>query len=105
MTSRKTVRKGRKRASKQKNALDKLVRGLSKTASAARGRVVDFSEEQAGAAKRAAGKVAASSKKTIARVKKEWNGMDNTRKATFVAALLGALAAASGSIAAGRKKK
>lgn len=100
-----TVRKAQKTVRLRKDALDKLVQGLAKKALDARGRVVNFSQEQAGAARRAAGKVAASSKKTIARVRKEWNGMDSARKATFVAALLGALAAASGSIAASRKKK
>jgi len=101
----KTLRKARNSSRKQRSALDNLVQGLAKKASEARVRVADFSEEQAAAARRAAGKVAAASKKTIERVRKEWNGMDNARKVAFVAALLGALAAASGSLVASKKKK
>ncbi len=51
------------------------------------------------------GKVAASSRKTIATVKKEWNRMDTSGKVKFVVALLGTLAAASGTIVATKKKR
>jgi len=64
-----------------------------------------LSEQGAGAARRALRRAEASSRKTIARLTKEWEGMDATRRAQFVAALLAALAAASAPIVRGRLKK
>jgi hypothetical protein len=57
------------------------------------------------AARRAVKDAGATSRKTIARLTKEWESMDNTRRAKFVAALLAALAAASAPIVRASLKK
>jgi hypothetical protein len=64
-----------------------------------------LSGEGAGAAKRALREASAASRKTIARLTKEWEGMDSRRRAQFVAALLAALAAASAPIVRRQLKK
>ena len=79
--------------------------GLQKRASEAGSRITELSKEGKSAARRAAGKVAASSRQTIKAVKKEWNKMDTAGKVKFVAALLGTLAAASGTLVATKKRR
>ena len=64
-----------------------------------------LSGKGAGAARKAWNEVGASSRRTIQRLTKEWEGMDSSRRAQFVAALLAALAAASAPIVRGRMKK
>jgi hypothetical protein len=68
---------------------------LAKRANRAGSTIASLSEEGADAARRTFGKVGATSRQTIARVKREWDRMDNTRRVQFVGALLGALAAAA----------
>lgn len=85
----------RRRRAPRATGLDAFLNDLAKRATKAGARLSDLSEEGTAAARRTLGKVSAGSKKTISRVKREWNGMNNTRKVEFVAGLLAALAAAS----------
>jgi hypothetical protein len=78
---------------------------MASRATAAGNEIKALSGKGAGAARRAWNEVGATSRKTIQRLTKEWEGMDSTRRAQFVAALLAALAAASAPIVRGRLKK
>lgn len=82
-----------------------MLRGLQKRAASTGSQIVKLSGESAQAAKKAVGTVTASSRKTIQGVKREWNRMDSRSKVKFVAALLGTLAAASGTVVASRRRK
>ncbi|MFN2386409.1 MAG: hypothetical protein ABR576_09015 [Thermoanaerobaculia bacterium] len=82
-----------------------LLTTLQKRASGAGSRIAELSGEGATAAKKAVGTITASSRKTIQGVRREWSRMDNPSKLKFVAALLGTLAAASGSVVAARRRK
>jgi hypothetical protein len=92
----------RRRAPKA-TGLDAFLNDLAKRANKAGAKISNLSEESTAAARRTLGKVSAGSKKTISRVKREWDGMNNTRKVEFVAGLLAALAAASAVRKATRK--
>lgn len=85
----------RRRRSSRQTGLEGLLNDLAKRANRAGSTIASLSEEGADAARRTLGKVGARSRQTIARVKKEWDRMDNTRRVQFVGALLGALAAAA----------
>jgi hypothetical protein len=76
---------------------------LAKRANRAGAKIADLSEEGANAARRTLGRVNTTSRQTIARVRREWDRLDSTRKAQFVAGLLGALAAAAAVRKATRK--
>lgn len=93
---------GRRRA--KATGLESLLNDLAKRANRAGETIASLSEEGATAARRSFGVVTATSKKTIDRVKKEWNQMDNTRRVQFVGALLGALAAAAAGVRKATKK-
>jgi hypothetical protein len=92
-----------RRRSPRSSGLEGLLNDLAKRANRAGETIASLSEEGATAARKTLGAVTATSKKTINRVRREWEGMDNTRRAQFVGALLGALAAA-GAAAAGVRK-
>jgi hypothetical protein len=77
---------------------------LAKRANRAGSTIADLSEEGADAARRTLGKVTATSRQTITRVKREWDRMDNTRKVQFVGALLAALGAAAAGVRKATKK-
>jgi hypothetical protein len=77
---------------------------LAKRANRAGETIASLSEEGATAARRTLGVVTTTSRKTIDRVKKEWDQMDNTRRVQFVGALLGALAAAAAGVRKVTKK-
>lgn len=100
-----TKRKGsaarRRRA--PKTGLEGFLNDLARRAEKAGSRLSNLSEEGSAAARRTLGKVSAGSRKTISRVKREWDGMNNTRKVEFVAGLLAALAAAGAVRKATRK--
>ena len=64
-----------------------------------------ISGEGVKSARRALGEAGAASKSTIDRIAREWKKMDAKRRAQFVAALLGALAAASAPIVRSKMKK
>jgi hypothetical protein len=48
--------------------------------------------------------VSAASRKTITKVRREWDAMDNTRRVQFVGALLAALGAAAAGVRKATKK-
>jgi hypothetical protein len=101
----KAARRPRSRA-RTATSLATLLDGLATKAAAAGKEVKTLSGQGTDAARRAMKDAGAASKKTIARLAKEWKSMDNARRARFVAALLAALAAASAPIVrAGLKKK
>lgn len=77
---------------------------LAKRANRAGETIAELSEEGAHAARRTLGAVTTTSRKTIERVKKEWDQMDNTRRMQFVGALLAALAAAAAGVRKATKK-
>ncbi len=116
-TRRKTAsRKSRKAPSRRKktsrarargaaHSLAALLNDMAAKAGAAGKGLKALSGQGAGAASRALRGAGAASKKTIARLTKEWDRMDNRRRAQFVAAVLAALAAASAPIVRGRLKK
>jgi hypothetical protein len=93
----------RRRRAPKATGLDAFLNDLAKRANQAGAKLSDLSEEGTAAARRTLGKVSAGSKKTISRVKREWDGMNNTRKVEFVAGLLAALAAAGAVRKASRK--
>jgi hypothetical protein len=100
---RKTSSRRRRRSSKEAG-LQSFLNDLAKRANVAGSKIAEFSEEGADAARKTIGKVSASSRKTIARVRREWDRMDSTRKAQFVAGLLGALAAAAAGVRKATRK-
>lgn len=102
-TARKRTTTRRRRRAPKATGLDAFLNDLAKRATKAGSKISDLSEEGTAAARRTLGKVSAGSKKTISRVKREWDGMNNTRKVEFVAGLLAALAAAGAVRKATRK--
>lgn len=92
-----------RRRSAKPARLEALLNDLAKKANRAGETIASLSEEGTTAARKTLGAVTARSKKTINQVKREWAGMDNTRRAQFVGALLGALAAAGAAAASVRK--
>lgn len=101
----KTAPRKRAAASAAANSFTGLLDDLASRAAAAGKELKVLSGKGAGAARKAWNEVGASSRKTINRLTKEWEGMDPARRAQFVAALLAALAAASAPIVRGRLKK
>ena len=93
----------RRRRAPKATGLDAFLNDLAKRANQASTKISNLSEEGTAAARRTLGKVSAGSKKTISRVRKEWDGMNSTRKVEFVAGLLAALAAAGAVRKATRK--
>jgi hypothetical protein len=99
------ARRPRSRARTATN-LAAILDGLATKAAAAGKEMKTLSGQGTDVARRAMKDAGTASKKTIARLAKEWKGMDSARRAKFVAALLAALAAASAPIVrAGLKKK
>lgn len=94
---------GRARATTRN--LSALLDGWSARAAAAGKGLKTLSGQGTDAARQALRGAGAASKKTIARLAKEWEGMDAKRRAQFVAALLATLAAASAPIVRSRMKK
>jgi hypothetical protein len=102
-SGRKTSSRRRRRSSREAG-LQSFLNDLAKRANVAGSKIAEFSEEGADAARKTIGKVSASSRQTIARVRREWDRMDSTRKAQFVAGLLGALAAAAAGVRKATRK-
>jgi hypothetical protein len=82
-----------------------VLNGLAAKAAAAGKGLKTLSGQGTGVAKRALRGAGAASRKTIARLTREWERMDARRRAQFLAALLAALAAASAPIVRSRLKK
>jgi hypothetical protein len=87
------------------NGFSALLNDMAARAASAGKGLQSLSGRGANAARRALAEVGTTSRKTIARLTKEWEGMDAKRRAQFVAALLAALAAASAPIVRGRLKR
>lgn len=87
------------------SALQTLLSRLSRQASRAGKQIASMSEGGVSGARRTFGKAESASKKAIQKLTREWKGMDNRRRAQFVAALLGALAAASTPLVRSQLKK
>ena len=100
----KAARRPRSRA-KTATSLAALLDGLASRAAAAGKGLKTLSGQGTEAARRAMKDAGAASRKTIARLTKEWESMDNARRAKFVAALLATLAAASAPIVRASLKK
>ncbi len=98
-------KKTRNRSQATAKGLSALLDGWSARAAAAGKGLKSLSGQGTDAARRAFRGAGAASRKTIARLAKEWEGMDAKRRAQFVAALLAALAAASAPIVRTRMKK
>lgn len=102
-------RKPRRAAARSRKAtaasLQKVLEDLARSASAAGVRIADRSREGAVVARRAIGKASTASRRTIDRLTREWRQMDTARKVRFVAALLGALAAASAPLVRKARRK
>ena len=101
--SRKTAPRRRRRATNDPR-LQSFLNDLAKRANRAGSTIADLSEKGADAARGTIGKVSTSSRQTIARVRREWDRLDNTRKAQFVAGLLAALAATAAGVAKASRK-
>jgi hypothetical protein len=87
------------------SALQTLLSGLSRQASRAGKQIASMSEGGVSGARRTLGKAGSASKKAIQSLTREWKRLDNRRRAQFVAALLGALAAASAPLVRSQLKK
>jgi len=102
--SRKTAPRRRRRAAK-KVGLQSFLNDLAKRANRAGSTIADLSERGADAARGTFGKVSTSSRQTIKSVRREWDKLDNARKAQFVAGLLAALAATAAGVAKASRNK
>jgi hypothetical protein len=87
------------------SALQTLLSGLSRQAARTGKRIASMSEDGVSGARRGLGKAERASKKAIQSLTREWKRLDNRRRAQFVAALLGALAAASAPLVRSHLKK
>jgi hypothetical protein len=96
-------RRTSRRGSSKPVGLQALLNELAQRANRAGATIAALSAEGTTAARRTIGTVAQGSRKTIARVRREWDQMDSTKRVEFVGALLAALAAA-GAAAAGVRK-
>jgi len=96
----------RKRSRARAGNLEKLLRQLSARASKAGSAIASGASDGASSARSALGKAKNASQTAIRASIREWKKLDTPRKVEFVATLLSALAAASGTIASrGRKKR
>ena len=96
----------RKRSRAAAGSLEKLLRQLSTRASRAGSAIAAGASDGASSARAALGKAKNASQSAIRASIREWKKLDTPRKVEFVATLLSALAAASGTIASrGRKKR
>ena len=103
-SSRKAAPRRRRRTTKTVG-LQTFLNDLAKRANRAGSTIADLSEKGADAARGTIGKVSTSSRQTIKRVRREWDKLDNTRKAQFVAGLLAALAATAAGVAKASRNK
>ena len=95
---------GRRRRTNS-SRLPSLLQGWSARAGAAGGSLAAASAEGIDKARRALESVGSASRRTIDRMLKQWSAMDARKRAQFLGALLGALAAASAPIVRSRISK
>ena len=92
-------------ASRQAKALRAMLSQASRTASRTGARIAAISRDGSAATKKALGSAGKATRRAVQSSVREWKKLDTPRKVEFVAALLSALATASGAISRGRKKK
>jgi len=97
--------RGRSRARSTTKSFPALLEGWAAKAAAAGKSLKTLSGQGTDVARQAFHGAGAASKKTIARLAKEWESLDTKRRTQFVAALLAALAAASAPVVRNRMKK
>ena len=91
---------GKKPAASRKSrrpavSFESVIRSITGGVSVARAAIAEASEGGAVAFRRAAGTASRASRRTVTRLADEWRGMEPNKKAKLLAALLGAVAAAS----------
>jgi hypothetical protein len=96
---------GRSRARSTTKSFAALLEGWAAKATAAGKSLKTLSGQGTDVARQALQGAGAASKKTIARLAKEWESLDTKRRTQFVAALLAAFAAASAPVVRNRMKK
>jgi hypothetical protein len=92
-------------ASREMRALRTMLDEISEKAARAGSKISELSGQGAKAARMAARSAGAATRKAVQTSVKEWKKLDTPRRLEFVATLLAALAATSGAIARGRRKK
>jgi len=85
--------------------MEKLLRRLAAQAESARFRIAEASEKGSATARRAARQSAAASRRAASAITKEWRKLDTPRRIELVAAILGALAAASSPLVARKRRR
>lgn len=95
----------RSRARSTTKSFAALLEGWAAKAAAAGKSLKTLSGQGTDVARQAFRGAGAASKKTIARLAKEWESLDTKRRTQFVAALLAALAAASAPVVRNRMKR
>lgn len=103
-TRRRRTAGGRRRRASQPAGLQGILNDLARRASRAGSTISDLSEGGTDAARRTLGTVSETSRQTIARVRREWDRLDTSRRVEFVAGLLAALAAATAGVRTLTKK-
>lgn len=104
----KTARKKpavRKTAKKSESNVEQILASLASSASRAGASLTALSEDSVRTARRAWTRTGTASKSTIKRVMREWKSLEPKRRTQYVAALLGALAAASAPLVRAKLKK
>ena len=107
---RKTSATGKRKTAPRKGGasrgrLEKLLSDLAARASKAGAAIAGGAAEGATTAKAALGRARSAGRQAIRASAREWKKLDTPRKIEFVAAMLSALAAASGTIAKGKRKR
>jgi hypothetical protein len=95
----------RRKTAARARSFENVIESITGSVAVARAAIAEASGQGATAVARALGSASASSRKTITRLAKEWRGMDPKKKARVLAALLGAVAAASAPLVRSRWKK
>jgi len=95
----------RKKAPARAMSFESVIESITGSVGVARAAIAEASGQGAAAVSRALGTASASSRHTIKRLAREWQGMDPRKKARILAALLGAAAAASAPLVRKRFKK
>ena len=85
----------RRRRDSSNVSIEGLIRSIAGGVAIARAALAESSGEGATAVRRAAGNATRASRKTVSKLAEEWRALEPRRKASLLAALLGAAAAAS----------
>ena len=102
---RRAAKKPAPAAAGQVRALQSMLREVSSRASRAGSKLSDLGSQGATAARRAAISAKSATRRAVQSTVREWKKLDTPRRVEFVATLLAALAATSGAIARGRRRR